>query len=1479
MQLPSELQWLEWVVGSDWPEGDEDALWRLAEAWNQAALDLMQVIEDGNRSATNAALAMDGDAAEKFKAHWEQYTTGETAYLVKLTEQCEQIAQHCDSTATEVEYAKYQFILALIILAIQIAYMLAMAAATFGASTAGIPVATAATQITVRVIAQRLLQSILMGAGMNVGMDLLVQTIQVAEGHRDGYDLAKTGQAALDGAVSGAIGGGLGLGASKFARISPTRSCRTPWFRGLVEPLRPWRQLSSTARISRWSRSRGGVSGGIGGAVDHGTQAAKGGGGPDLAPPAEGIPNPKAYGDAPAPTGGDSGPPVRPAAGSTPDTTPTTHNTSGASTPDSTPTHTTGTSTPDTTPTQPAGGGGGDRPAASQPTPHTGADSPAGNAGGNRYSQVLNTDASPAVDHTPSTPAAASPAGPPPAGPTSTVSPPPDSSPTSPAVDSTPAGPSGPTSPAVDSAPSGNTSPPGTPGTAGPAVDSAPAASAPPTSGGPGPQGSGLSSVDTAPAPPAAPPSVASSPGTPTGPGGIAGQPGPAGPAVVAAGPVPSGGSPVAASAATSVATPQHSGTSGTSGGPAGHRGDRVSGWQSRSDSAPPTAPHHDTTADAGTTRSGSDSTPPRHDATTDAGTTHASSDSDSAPPPPVRLSDGTEYPMRYGPDSTPGQLPFEQRLSDVVNEKTFPPQGPDDTRTPAQRFLDLKNTNADLLTPEQRAAVAEVRNHETVQDGDVMSKVLTFSAAESYVTNGSYHDSVIGFVAKFDDVRPLDTPAAQFEGLGLDYGSKSPFRADQDHYYSIRWEAEDASQYAPAYSSDMAGTPGTDPNRLTPIGLATGEMQYTPYTGNGHTLSEYHATPEFRVDGGGDGKFGGVDLPDGAEIWRVNSDGTQSPVAVFQEGQWSHVEGTDLSDLGGTHSDPDPTPGDPSDPAHADHPEGGDPGDPVTEHDHPEYVSDEEALSLVRDNVQQTQSGYSFYPQGDELHQFADAVPPHDGTINLDLHGSEHGFHIDGRVMTGEQFARAIRQLEAEGVVNLDGGNVRLSSCDIARGDDSPAAQFAREAGVSVTAPTERLWTSLAGNEIVSSAHLQDGRWVPGQPPDGGWRTFTPDGTDSTTQPTGTTTGIESTADSRTPGTERSTGPPADRFQSRAVDWTRTYQETDSGLQATNQRDRYGRVMFVDDDGRLHTPGDGHGSHRNSAGQLTDTEIKKYTDDNNRPNLENMVRAQEDGDARTVYSHATDGDPTTSELHRQLQETIDQRNHIVEERQRLWNDDIAPILDVLSGRGVDVSHINQASSQTKFNQLMDAANAYLNPEQLDTFTASTDRFTGHARELRLASERLGTLGGSILAGQEFQGGIPLTGGDLTPGTAGNFDRVIVLPTDPPTLVVIEEKGAGATLGARLTGDPTDPNAQVHYSEQGSTDYLWDMLQRDNKLGPHFTEHPDHRQLVERAIREGTIRYLLSRTTEDGTVLVTDFVVNETRLNRNGIHLTGSGSN
>jgi len=213
LQFPSALDAFEFVVGADWPEADEDALRRCGEAWLLAAAQLRQVLPDAGLAGARVLQAVDGAVAGNFDQLWSQFTE-EGGYLPALAAICDELARACDTAALEVEYAKYQCIFAAIALAVSVAWM---AAAWFTGAAAGIPFAIAATQITVRIIAMRLLQGILLGAVSNVAIDLAAQVAQAIEGHRHEWDHAKTRRAAEDGGIYGAVGAGVFLAGARVA--------------------------------------------------------------------------------------------------------------------------------------------------------------------------------------------------------------------------------------------------------------------------------------------------------------------------------------------------------------------------------------------------------------------------------------------------------------------------------------------------------------------------------------------------------------------------------------------------------------------------------------------------------------------------------------------------------------------------------------------------------------------------------------------------------------------------------------------------------------------------------------------------------------------------------------------------------------------------------------------------------------------------------------------------------------------------------------------------------------------------------------------------------------------------------------------------------------------------------------------------------------------------------------------------------------
>ncbi|ALG12886.1 hypothetical protein [Kibdelosporangium phytohabitans] len=215
IEVPGEVKWLAAkVIGTDWPEGDETALRRLADLWEDAAKAVDEVAKDGDAAAKAALPGMKSEGGEKFRQHWDGFTRGGDADYPRLAALCRKIADACRKSATSIEYTKLSIIAALIILAAQIAALVASAVATLGSSTAGIPIAMTATRVVVMKLLTELLKQIAINVAINLGVDLGIQTYQAASGNRDEWDAGKTGKAIQAGAIAGAAGGLVGGGAT-----------------------------------------------------------------------------------------------------------------------------------------------------------------------------------------------------------------------------------------------------------------------------------------------------------------------------------------------------------------------------------------------------------------------------------------------------------------------------------------------------------------------------------------------------------------------------------------------------------------------------------------------------------------------------------------------------------------------------------------------------------------------------------------------------------------------------------------------------------------------------------------------------------------------------------------------------------------------------------------------------------------------------------------------------------------------------------------------------------------------------------------------------------------------------------------------------------------------------------------------------------------------------------------------------------------
>ncbi|MDQ7907787.1 toxin glutamine deamidase domain-containing protein [Phytohabitans sp. ZYX-F-186] len=475
-------------------------------------------------------------------------------------------------------------------------------------------------------------------------------------------------------------------------------------------------------------------------------------------------------------------------------------------------------------------------------------------------------------------------------------------------------------------------------------------------------------------------------------------------------------------------------------------------------------------------------------------------------PPPPPPPSGAPPAPA-----APPGAVPDTTAPTEVAGE-----QGPPDTSRDDDRLYsrEVSHTNQDVLvnggdapfTLEEVHRVAEILGIDLtgvdvrlITDPEEI-RYLDYQGASAYTPVEAGGREIRLGPAAFADAETLAVTIAH------EYKHVEQIRSGETINTATRRELEDAA-YAvePAAlerfrAHSEGGSDGTDGTVLDREGVRPGaeERSAGVRDGAGGRDSGGHGALGRDDQGANDGTGRGVrdqggagDRPDDASARTDRPDSGGARPGPDQHDLTRHIGPPTDGSAPATHADK--SSGMPAPDDRAGQTETGDAASPDAT---PAYVDTAEAVRLVRQHLHATRAGYAFYPAGDRVLSFAHAVPPRPGVVTFDLHGSPDGFHIDGRVLTPEQFAHAIDVMRQEGRIHLGAGDhVRLTACDVARGDHSPAARFARASGTAVTAPTERVWTNRRGEERVTSAELRGGRWVPTEPDNGRWRTFEADG------------------------------------------------------------------------------------------------------------------------------------------------------------------------------------------------------------------------------------------------------------------------------------------------------------------------------------------------------------------------------------------------
>jgi hypothetical protein len=196
-------------------------------------------------------------------------------------------------------------------------------------------------------------------------------------------------------------------------------------------------------------------------------------------------------------------------------------------------------------------------------------------------------------------------------------------------------------------------------------------------------------------------------------------------------------------------------------------------------------------------------------------------------------------------------------------------PSTPVGAKYPGAQVIALANwaTEAGLgAEPDERdekPAPVPQRVSDAAQHATVMQKTVPAEQVDYYLERG--YDRVAGFVHRANEVEHLHTPAELFAALGLVHDG-TPYQADAKEAFVLRW---------PAYRPSLYRIPYGGQSEQALRAMDGWVIERPPFRGNGFAPGEGRdVIAEFKVDS--------VRLPHGAQLWRMDADGTETMIAIL---------------------------------------------------------------------------------------------------------------------------------------------------------------------------------------------------------------------------------------------------------------------------------------------------------------------------------------------------------------------------------------------------------------------------------------------------------------------------------------------------------------------------------------------------------------------------------------------------------------------
>ncbi|MDG4836840.1 toxin glutamine deamidase domain-containing protein [Micromonospora sp. WMMD967] len=305
---------LDWVVGVQWPEGDERAVWDVADRWYDVASVLAGPQTDAAAAAVEVRNGYGGvgavDAA--FEAAWRGIAENPDAPLPVLLAVAADLGRLVEECGCDIEGAKLEVWIELGILVIELLSVAVAAVLTAGAATPAAGAAIGATRLLVQQIIKRLMGQLaskslkhglreageraakevtrdgvrglakraaregLEEAAEESGVTLATQAYQNSTGRAHGLDLTDLGASAVGGLAGGAVAPLAGLGrhaTGRAARVGEHlgREMTGEVLADSAASLATGQGLTSVEDVARAAAS--GATGSVTGQTDHALRA------------------------------------------------------------------------------------------------------------------------------------------------------------------------------------------------------------------------------------------------------------------------------------------------------------------------------------------------------------------------------------------------------------------------------------------------------------------------------------------------------------------------------------------------------------------------------------------------------------------------------------------------------------------------------------------------------------------------------------------------------------------------------------------------------------------------------------------------------------------------------------------------------------------------------------------------------------------------------------------------------------------------------------------------------------------------------------------------------------------------------------------------------------------------------------------------------------------------------------------------------